>query len=129
MVAFLVCLFTMFMSLNIQSTLVPEGVLVLDIDGQIVIHRTKSSRIIISTEVYTNFSPEISKHLKSRWSHEKFIKRGEFIRVTMHKSNAIVMCHGITLEEKFVTHVYLPEKVRYFNDNTSRFEPKFGSTK
>ena len=129
MVAFLVCLFTTFMSLTFQSTLVPEGVLVLDIDGQIVIHRTKSSRIIVSTEVYTNFSPEISKHLKSRWSHEKFIKRGEFIRVTMHKSNSVVMCHGVRLEEKFVTHVYLPEKVRYFNDNTSDYEPKFGSTK
>jgi len=129
MVAFLVCLFTTFMSLNIQSTLVPEGVLVLDIDGAIVIHRTKSSRIIVSTEVYTNFAPEISKHLKSRWSHEKLIQKGEFIRVTMHKSNAVVMCHGVTLEERFVTHVYLPENLRYLKDNTSDYEPKFGSTK
>jgi hypothetical protein len=129
MVALISIMFTTFMSLNIQSTLVPEGVLVLDIDGQIVIHRTKSSRIIVSTEVYTNFSPEISKHLRNRWSHENLIQKGEFIRVTMHKSNSVVMCHGVMLEEKFVTHVYLPEKVRYFNDNTSLYEPKFGSTK
>lgn len=112
-------LLTLFMSLNFQSTIIPEGILVLDIEGITVIHRTKSSRIIICTKVYTNFAPEIAKHLKSRWKHDKFIKKGEYIRITMHKSNTIVVCKGQTLKENFITHVYIPEGIRYYEDNTT----------
>jgi len=109
----------LFMSLNFQCVIVPEDILVLDIEGTVVIHRTKSSRIIVSTKVYTNFAPEITKHLKSRWKHDKFIKKGEYIKVTMHRSNKVVVCKGQTLKENFITHVYIPEGIRYYEDNTA----------
>ena len=110
MIKLLVLFMSLTFSIEFQRTVVPEGILVLDIQGQVIIHRTKSHRIFVDTKVYTNFPANISKHLRHRWTHDVEIKKKEWTKISFKKAKGIPFYKGLELQEKFLTHVYVPEK-------------------
>lgn len=116
MIKLLILLMPLTFSIEFQSTVIPEGILVLDIQGEVIIHRTKSHRIFVDTKVYTNFPTNISKHLKPRWTHDVEVKRKEWTKISFNKAKNIPFYKGLELQEKFVTHIHVPEKIIIHKD-------------
>lgn len=90
-----------------------KELLVIEAPGEVITKSCKGSRVIVETEISTNFPKHISLAIKSRWTfkvHSDFAMG--ITRVKLLVDGKEVKYKNSSLEENFITTVYVPEDIQ-----------------
>jgi hypothetical protein len=90
-----------------------KELLVIEAPGEVKLVTCKGSRVIVETEISTNFPKHIANAIMSRWTfkvHNDFAMG--ITRVKLLVDGKEVTYKNSSLEENFITTVYVPEDIQ-----------------
>ncbi len=90
-----------------------KELLVIEAPGEVKLATCKGSRVIVETEISTNFPKHIAVAIKSRWTfkvHSDFAMG--ITRIQLLVDGKKVKYKNSKLQENFITTVYVPEDIQ-----------------
>ena len=90
-----------------------KELLVIEAPGKVITKSCKGSRVIVETQISTNFPKHIANAIMSRWTFKVHndIAMG-ITRVKLLVDGREVKYKNSSLEENFITTVYVPEDIQ-----------------
>ena len=90
-----------------------KELLVIEAQGEVITKFCKGSRVIVETQISTNFPKHIAVAIKSRWTFKVHndIAMG-ITRIQLLVDGREVKYKNSSLEEHFITTVYVPEDIQ-----------------
>jgi hypothetical protein len=86
-----------------------KELLVIEAPGKVITKSCKGSRVIVETQISTNFPKHIANAIMSRWTFE--VAMG-ITRIQLLVDGREVKYKNSSLEENFITTVYVPEDIQ-----------------